>query len=95
MTSRPGAGWRVFGTAPLDVPEDAGADAVMIVARDGFADPPALAVRAEVLAAVGAPEAVRAGGLADLALRLGAAGHPVLRLDVATPARLIVEKMVR
>ena len=50
------------------VPEDAAAAA--IPPRDGFADPPGLAVRADVLAAVGGPEQVRGGALADLVARI-------------------------
>jgi len=52
-----------------------------------FADPPALAVRAEVLADVGPPLAVRAGALADLVDRLEQAGHGVERRPLALPPR--------
>ena len=85
----------------VDVPEPGDAAAVAIPARDGFADPPALAVRADVLAAVGAPEPVRGGALADLVARIEAAGHPVAlrELDVAprrpTPAALLREGSAR
>ena len=59
------------------VPEPGAAAAAVIPATDGFADPPGLAVRDDVLAAVGGPEPVRAGALADLLARIEAAGHPV------------------
>jgi len=61
--------------------------AVAIAAVDGFADPPGLTVRADVLAVVGGPEAVRAGGLADLVARLEAAGHAVAVVRSAGPPR--------
>jgi hypothetical protein len=76
---------RGFGAIPVADPGDAAA--VAIVAADGFADPPGLAVRDDVLAAVGGPEPVRAGGLADLVARIEAAGHAVERRDVAVARR--------
>ena len=84
------SGWRVLaGTADrlLDPAPDPGAAAVVVPSRDLFADPPALAVRAEVLAAVGPPLAVRAGALADLVDRLEEAGHGVERRPLALPPR--------
>jgi hypothetical protein len=91
-------GWHRFGSAPLElVPGATGAAAVVVLPRDGFADPPALLVRDDVLAAVGAPERVRAGGLADLAARIEEAGHEVESRDVllaprrATPRALLRE----
>jgi hypothetical protein len=75
----PGASYRQFGTARLDPPADGSAPAVVVPARDHFADPPALAVREDVLAQVGGPERVRAGALADLLVRIEAAGHTVER----------------
>jgi hypothetical protein len=68
------------------VPADAAAAAIR--PRDGFADPPGLAVRADLLGAVGGLEPVRAGALADLVARLEAAGHAVAwRDDVPAPRR--------
>jgi hypothetical protein len=68
------------------VPEDAAAAA--IPPRDGFADPPGLAVRADLLTRVGGLEPVRGGALADLAARLEAAGHAVeWRADLPAPPR--------
>ena len=70
-------------------------------ARDGFADPPGLAVRDDVLAAVGGPEPVRAGALADLVARIQDAGHVVETRDVAvaprraTPGALLREGSAR
>jgi hypothetical protein len=66
----------VFGLAP-DPPPGGSAAAVVIPGRDGFADPVGLAVRDDVLAAVGGPEPLRAGALADLVVRIEAAGHAV------------------
>jgi hypothetical protein len=74
-----------LGAVTVAAPEAAAA--AMIVPRDGFADPPGLAVRADVLAAVGGPEPVRGGALADLVARIEAAGHPVERRDVGVPPR--------
>jgi hypothetical protein len=71
----------------LEPPPDPGAAAVVVPSRDAFADPPALAVRAEVLAVVGAPLAVRAGGPADLVDRLEETGHVVERRPLALPPR--------
>jgi hypothetical protein len=79
-------GYVVFGSLPGPAPDGPEA-AVAVRARDGFADPPGLAVREEVLAAVGGPEPVRAGALADLIARLEAAGHAVEIRDVAVPPR--------
>jgi hypothetical protein len=90
-------GWRHFGSIALDPPADTPAAAALICARDGFADPPALVVRDDVLAAVGGPERVRAGALADLVARIEAAGHHVESRSVpvaprrATPAGLLRE----
>jgi len=72
----------------VPVPEPGAAAAVAIPARDGFADPPGLAVREDVLAALGGPAPVRAGALADLVARIEAAGHAVeLRDGVTAPRR--------
>ena len=77
--------YRRFGA---HAPEPAGAEAAYSVpARDGFADPPGLTVRADVLAAIGDPEPVRAGGLADLVARLEAAGHAVVPVEGPVPPR--------
>jgi hypothetical protein len=86
---------RQLGAVHVSAPGDA--PAVAIVSVDGFADPPGLAVREDVLADVGAPEPVRAGALADLVARIGAAGHAVEVRDAAaaprraTPAALLRE----
>ena len=61
--------------------------AVAVAAVDGFADPPGLVVRDDVLAAVGGPEAVRAGALADLVARIEAAGHAVAVMRAPVPPR--------
>jgi hypothetical protein len=61
--------------------------AVAVAAADGFADPPGLVVRDDVLAAVGGPAAVRAGALADLVARIEAAGHAVAVVRSPVPAR--------
>jgi hypothetical protein len=74
-----------MGAHPPEPDGDAAAYAVRPC--DGFADPPGLAVRADVLAAVGGPVAVRAGDLADLAARLEAAGHAVTWVDAAVAPR--------
>jgi hypothetical protein len=67
---------------------DPGGSAVVVIPpRDGFADPPGLAVREDVLDAVGGPEPVRAGALADLVARIEAAGHPVETRELAVPPR--------
>jgi hypothetical protein len=79
-------GWRQLGNTVVDLPE-ASVAAVVVPPRDGFADPPALAVREAVLAAVGGPEPVRGGALADLVARIEAAGHPVETRQLAVPAR--------
>jgi hypothetical protein len=78
---------RRFGTVPIDPPDDPAVAAVVIPPRDGFADPPGLAVREDVLAAVGGPEPVRAGALADLVARIEEAGHAVETREIAVPAR--------
>jgi hypothetical protein len=88
-----------FGPVPIPDPGDAAA--VLIEPRDGFADPPGLAVREDVLAAVGGPEPVRAGGPAELVARIEAAGHAVERRRTAvpprrpTPRRLLAEGAAR
>jgi hypothetical protein len=85
---------RQLGTVPVDPPVDRATAAVFIPPRDGFADPPGLAVREDVLEAVGGPERVRACALADLVARIEAAGHGVEIREVpvaprrATPAAL-------
>jgi hypothetical protein len=76
---------RQLGAVPIADPGTAAA--VAILARDGFADPPGLAVREEVLAAVGGPEPVRGGALADLVARIEAAGHAVERREAAVARR--------
>jgi hypothetical protein len=87
--------YRQLGALPVAPPADAAAAA--IASRDGFADPPGLAVREDVVAEIGGPEPVRAGALADLVARLEAAGHAVELHDVAaaprraTPAALLRE----
>ncbi len=82
-----GPPYRSFGAARLDPPPDGSAAAVLVPARDGFVDPPALAVREDVLASVGGPEPVRGGALADLAARIAAAGHAIEVRDVAVAPR--------
>ena len=77
--------YRRFGRHPPEPVREGAAFAVP--ARDGFADPPGLTVRADVLAAVGGPEPVRAGGLADLVARLEDAGHPVTAVAADVPPR--------
>ena len=71
----------------LEPAPDPGVAAVVVPSRDLFADPPALAVRADVLADVGAPAPVRAGGLADLLDRIEEAGHLVEQRPLAVPPR--------
>ena len=89
-------GYRSFGTAPLEPPPDGSAAAVVIPARDGFADPPALAVREDVLAAVGGPQPVRGGALADLVARIEAAGHSIEVRDAAlAPRRATAAALLR
>ena len=74
---------------------------MLIAPADGFADPPGLAVREDVLDAVGGPEPVFAGALAELVARIEAAGHTVeVRHDRApvrrpTPGRLAREGAAR
>jgi hypothetical protein len=90
-------GWHGFGAAPPAPPADGSAAAVVVPARDGFADPPGLLVRDDVLAVVGGPERVRAGGLADLVARIEEAGHAVEEREMpvaprpATPRALLRE----
>jgi hypothetical protein len=79
--------WRQLGPVPVEPPLAPAVAAVVVPARDGFADPPALAVREDVLAAVGGPEPVRAGALADLVARIEAAGHAVERRELRVPPR--------
>jgi hypothetical protein len=80
--------WRQLGTVPVEPPVDpADAAAVVIPARDGFADPPGLAVRDDMLAAVGGPEPVRAGALADLVARIEAARRAVELRELAVAPR--------
>jgi hypothetical protein len=94
-------GYAVFGSLPGGPPPDSAEAAVVVRAGDGFADPPGLAVREDVLAAVGGPEPVRAGALADLVARIEAAGHAVEVRDAqppprrATPGRLLREGAAR
>jgi len=79
------AAYRRLGAHP---PEPAGdAPAYVVAATDAFADPHGLTIRADVLEAVGGPEPVRAGGLADLVERLDAAGHAVAWVDADVPPR--------
>jgi hypothetical protein len=91
------ASYRQLGSVPVAPPADGAAGAVVIPSRDGFADPPGLAVREDVVTAVGGPEPVRAGALADLLARIEAAGHLVEVRDAAaaprraTPAALLRE----
>ena len=74
---------------------------MLIAPADGFADPPGLAVREDELDAVGGPEPVFAGALAELVARIEAAGHTVeVRHDRApvrrpTPGRLAREGAAR
>jgi len=88
--------YRFFGGAALQPPPDGAAAAVVVPARDAFADPPALAVREDVLARVGGPEPVRAGALADLVARVEAAGYPVeQRPPLARPRRATIGALYR
>jgi hypothetical protein len=93
--------WRQLGATRVEAPDGAAVAAVVIPPRDGFSDPPGLAVREDVLAAVGGPEPVRGGALADLVARIEAAGHAVetRELSVAprptTPAALLREGSAR
>jgi hypothetical protein len=88
--------YRQLGALPVAPPAN-GAAAAVIPSRDGFADPPGLAVREDVLAELGGPEPVRAGALADLVARIEAAGHAVELREAAaaprpaTPAALLRE----
>jgi hypothetical protein len=88
--------YRQLGALPVAPPGDGAAAAVVVPSRDGFADPPGLAVREDVLAAVGGPEPVRAGALADLLARIEEAGHPVeVRDAAATPRRATPSALLR
>jgi hypothetical protein len=78
--------YTVFGSLPGPPPGGSEA-AVAVRPRDGFVDPPGPAVRQDVLAAVGGPEPVRAGALADLLVRIEAAGHAVEIRDLPVPPR--------
>jgi hypothetical protein len=88
--------WQQYGAVPL-TPPDARFAAAQVAASDGFADPPGLLVRADVISELGAPERVRSGGLADLVARIEAAGHRVETRSLpvaprrATPAALLRE----
>jgi hypothetical protein len=84
---RGAASYRQLGALPVAPPADGAAAAVAIPSRDVFADPPGLAVREDLLRAVGGPEPVRAGALADLVARLEAAGHAVEVRDAAAALR--------
>jgi hypothetical protein len=90
--------YKQLGALVIESPRGA---AVVIPPRDGFADPPGLAVREDVLAAVGGPEPVRAGAFADLVARIEAAGHPVETRELAvaprraTPGALLREGSAR
>jgi hypothetical protein len=94
-------GYRRFGDAPPEPAPGESPAALVVRSRDGFADPPGLAVREDVLAQVGGPELVRAGALADVVARIEAAGHAVeaRELEVAprraTPAALHREGSAR
>jgi hypothetical protein len=79
--------WRQLGTVPVDPPDDPAVAAALVPSRDGFADPPGLAVREDALAAVGGPEPVRGGALADLVARIEGAGHAVETRPLALPPR--------
>lgn len=79
--------WRQLGATPVEPPDGPAVAAAVIPPRDGFADPLGLAVREDVLAAVGGPEPVRACALADLVARIEAAGHAVEARDSASPPR--------
>ena len=89
--------YRQLGSVTVEPTAGDGAAAIVVPARDGFADPPGLAVRDDVLAQVGPPARVRAGALADLLARIEAAGHAVEARDVPvaprppTPAALLRE----
>jgi hypothetical protein len=88
--------YRQLGALPVAPPADGGAAAIVIPSRDGFADPPGLAVREDVLTAVGGPEPVRAGALADLVARIEDAAHPVeVRAAAAAPRRATVAALLR
>jgi hypothetical protein len=81
-----GERWLRFGDHRVEPPAG-GAAAAFIPARDGFADPPGVVVRADVLHAVGGPERVRAAGLADIVARVAAAGHGVEARAIVVPPR--------
>ena len=85
---------RQLGAVAVPAPGDAAA--VVIAARDGFVDPPGLAVREDVLEAVGGPEPVFAGALAELVARIEAAGHAVeVRHDPAPARRPLPGRLAR
>jgi hypothetical protein len=85
-----------LGALPVAPPADGAVAAVVIPSRDVFADPPGLAVREDVLRAVGGPEPVRAGALADLVARIEAAGHAVeVRDAAAAPRRATPSALLR
>jgi hypothetical protein len=82
--------YRSLGAVALDpAPRAGGPAAVVVRPRDGFIDPPALAVRGDVLAAVGGPEDVRAGALADLVARIAGAGHAIELRDQVVASRRV------
>jgi hypothetical protein len=82
------ASYRGFGAVLPETPADGSAAAIAVRSRDVFADPPGLAVRDDVLAAVGGPARVRSGALADLVARIEEAGHRVeLSAQPAAPRR--------
>jgi hypothetical protein len=88
-------GWQRFGTVALQPPAGDHV-AAQLAPRDGFADPPGLIVRDDILAALGGPERVRAGGLADLVARIEAAGHRVeSRSQAVAPRRATPAALVR
>jgi hypothetical protein len=88
--------YRQLGAVPVAKLPDDDAAAIVIPSRDGFVDPPGLAVREDVLAAVGGPEPVRAGALADLVARIEEAGHPVAVRDAAAvPRRATIDALLR
>lgn len=88
--------WRRFGAPALEPPSDRDVAAVVVPPRDGFADPPAVLVREDVLAAIGPPEPVRAGALADLVARMEKAGHAVeTRTQPVAPRPVTVATLLR
>jgi hypothetical protein len=88
--------WQSFGSLALEPPSDRDRAGVVVPPRDGFADPPAILVREDVLAAVGPPEAVRAGALADLVARVEEAGYTLeTRAAPTAPRRASVAALLR